>query len=135
APLDGAGSGTLVIQVTGTWTGTLTFNGSTFIDDTNYQTINCTLTNGTSAQTTTAANGVFACAVAGLRRAQVIFTAYTSGTAVVQLHAVAAGGAGGGGGGGGGASDVTIHDPTITTQKAAVNASGQLSITCANCSG
>lgn len=39
----------------------------------------------------------------------------------------------GGGGGGGGAT--TIQDPTTPTQKAAVNASGQLSITCANCSG
>lgn len=34
-----------------------------------------------------------------------------------------------------GKGSVTINDPTTPTQKAAVNASGQLSITCANCSG
>lgn len=36
---------------------------------------------------------------------------------------------------GGVSGDVTIHDPNTPSQKAAVNGSGQLSMTCANCSG
>lgn len=42
---------------------------------------------------------------------------------------------GGGGGGGGVSATVNVADPATPSQKAAVNASGQLSITCANCSG
>jgi hypothetical protein len=60
-------------------------------------------------------------------------SAYGSGVAQVTLQTGPAGG--GGGGGGGVTGSVTINDPSITTQKQAVNASGQASVTCANCSG
>lgn len=127
------GYGSFAVQVTGTWVGTLTFEGS--VDNVTFQPVNVTLTNGSSTVTTATGNGVWAGSVAGLTSIQTRFSAYSSGSAVVTVVATPSGGGGGGGGGGGAASSVTINDPSVTSQKAAVNASGQLSITCANCSG
>jgi hypothetical protein len=130
-PLDVTGYASVGIQITGTWTGTHTFEGS--VDAATYQALNCVATNGSSAVTTTTSNGVWVCSAAGLKSVRVRFSTASSGSSVVTLQAALAGGGSGGGGGGG--SSVTINDPSVTTQKAAVNASGQLSITCANCSG
>lgn len=129
------GFGTIGIQVTGTWSGTLQFVGS--IDTANFSAVNCTPPNSSTAVTTATANGIWTCSAAGLAQVRVGFNTpngvYTSGSAVVTVQPAPAGGSGGGGGGA--ASSVTINDPTTPSQKAAVNASGQLSITCANCSG
>lgn len=75
----------LSIQVTGTWTGTLTFRAST--DGVTFQALNCAASNSTSAVTSSSANGLWKCGVAGLRYAEVIFTSYSSGTAVVTMQA------------------------------------------------
>lgn len=130
--LNVSGYASVAFQFTGTWSGTITFEGS--VDGTTYQALNATPTNSSSATTTATSNGVWTGSVGGLRYARARFSTYTSGTAVITIQAAASGG-GSGGGGGGAASSVTINDPSVTTQKAAVNASGQLSITCANCSG
>lgn len=83
----------LSIQVTGTWTGTLAFRGST--DGTTFAALNCAASNSTSAVTSTSANGLWKCGVAALRYAEVIFTSFSSGTAVVTMQAgVAADGSG-----------------------------------------
>jgi hypothetical protein len=126
-------AGAVGVQITGTWVGTVSFLGS--VDRVNYSAVNCTPPNSTTAATTTTANGTWTCGIAGLGQVEIAFTAYTSGTAVVTVQASEAGGGGGGGGGGGAASSVTINDPSVTTQKLAINASGQASVTCANCSG
>lgn len=129
-PLTVAGQASVGIQLTGTWTATATFRGS--VNRTTFATITCTPPNSTTGVTSATANGQWTCPVAGLAMVEVIVTAYTSGTVVATLQSALAGG---GSSGGGGTGTTTINDPTITTQKAAVNASGQLSITCANCSG
>jgi hypothetical protein len=120
------------IQVSGTWVATLQFEAS--IDGTNFQAITATPTNSTTTATSTTSNGVWSASVAGMKFLRVRASAYVSGTAVISLQTALAGG-GSGGGGGGASSTVTINDPNTPSQKAAVNASGQLSITCANCSG
>lgn len=130
--LNVSSNASLAVQITGTWVGTVTFEGS--VDGVTYQTITVTPTNTTTGVTTTTANGVWTGSVGGLKSARARVSAYTSGTVVITLQSALAGGSSGGGGGGT-ASSVTINDPSVTTQKAAVNASGQLSITCANCSG
>lgn len=96
----------VAFQVTGTWAGTITFEGS--IDGTNYQAINVTPTNSSSAATTTTANGVWTGSVGGLRSARARMSAYTSGTAVITIQAAASGGGSGGGGGGGSGPSGTI---------------------------
>lgn len=127
-----ANRASLALQVTGTWTATLELRGS--VDGVTYTAVQFTPTDGSgSAATTATANGLWTASIGGLRYACLRASAYTSGTAVVTMLPADSGG--GSGGGGGSASSVTINDPTITSQKAAVNASGQLSMTCANCSG
>lgn len=126
-----ANRASLAIQVTGTWVATLELQGST--NGVDYRAVQFTPTDGSgSAATTTTTNGLWNASVGGLRYACLHATSYTSGTATVTLLPADSGG---GSSGGGGASSVTINDPSVTSQKAAVNASGQLSITCANCSG
>lgn len=132
-PLQVQGYGSVAFQLTGTWTGTASFKGSADQGCGTWVALNATATNSTSIVTSATANGIWIASAAGLRCVEVDFS-WSSGTVLVNITASAGGGGAGGGGGGAGGS-VTINDPTITTQKAAVNASGQLSITCANCSG
>lgn len=79
--LNTSGQGSIGIQVTGTWVGTITFqssvNGSTF---TSFLVLP---SNSTTQVSTTTANGIWQSAVAGLKTVRVVFTAYTSGTATV----------------------------------------------------
>lgn len=79
------GFGTAAVQVTGTWTATLTFEAT--VDGTNWFTINVFKVSDFSAVTTTAANGQWMTGVAGYRSVQVRASAYTSGTAVVTIRA------------------------------------------------
>ena len=74
--------------------------------------------------------GLYTANISGCTAVQVIATAYTSGTMGVTISAISSGGSSGGGGGAG--SSVSIVQGGNT---AAVNASSQLSVTCANCSG
>lgn len=82
------------VQVTGTWTGTLTFQGS--VDGSNFVSILATnLTSGASVTTTTA-SGAFSITNAGFRSIRVSATAAMTGTAVVVINQGYAGGGGGG---------------------------------------
>lgn len=96
------GQGSVGIQVTGTWTGTITFEGS--VDGLNFQAITAFPTNSTTGATTTTSNGVWSTSVAGLTIIRVRMSSYTSGTAMVSmgLSSTSARAASGGGGGGGG---------------------------------
>lgn len=86
------GSGSVGIQVTGTFTG-LTANFQGTVDGTNYFTISCFTTGTTGAivqgVTTTSAVGSWTCPAAGYQNVQVQVTAVASGTAVITLNASA----------------------------------------------
>src|SRR5689334_24109262 len=97
-PLGGFGS--IGVQIGGAWTGTITFEGT--IDHGTWQTLNVAKTNSTTQVTSTTANGVWVGSVAGLRAARARMSAYTSGTAQVQLLVAGASAAGSSAGGGGG---------------------------------
>lgn len=124
-PVQGMGTGS--VQLTGTFTGTVSFTVSN--NGTNYTAVNMTPPNSTTAVTSSTSTGLWSGAVAGYRYFRACMTSYTSGAANAVLSASLSGG---GGGGGGSASSVSITQGGNT---AAVNASSQLSVTCANCSG
>jgi hypothetical protein len=96
------------IQITGTWAGTVQFEGS--LDGVTFQPLSATLINGTVPVVSATVNGLWQ-AASPLVSMQVRLSAWTSGLAVVTLNAVeaATGGAAAGGGGGGGGA-VTIAD-------------------------
>lgn len=77
-----AGQGSIGIQVTGTFSGTITFSGS--IDRANFVTLPMTPSAGGPGVTTTTTTGVWSAPVAGYAIVQVAFTSYVSGTAVVS---------------------------------------------------
>lgn len=79
-----AQQGSIGIQITGTWSGTITFSAT--VDNTNYQTLLVLPSNSLTAVTTTTTNGVFSTAVAGYTTVRIAFTAYSSGTAVVSYR-------------------------------------------------
>lgn len=109
------GQGTIGIQITGTWVGTITFYST--IDNTNYTSFVVVSSADTASTgvTTTTANGSFIAAIAGTNQVRVGFSAYTSGTAVVtvRLNTQASHKGGGGTSGGGiitacGSSDTQV---------------------------
>lgn len=120
------GFGTAGIQVSGTFSGTLQFEGS--VDCTTYASLNATPPGSSSAVTSTTATGVWQASIAGLQCVRLRASAFASGTAVVTLRGASGGGSASGGGGG--AVSITQGGNT-----AAVNGSSQLSVVCANCSG
>ena len=82
------------VQVTGTWTGTLTFQAS--VDGSTYVSLlGSNVASGASASSTTA-NGVFSFTNGGYRSVRVTATAAMTGTAVVTINQGYAGGGGGG---------------------------------------
>ena len=84
--LELVGDGSIGVQVTGTWAGTLTFEAS--VDGSIFQAINTIATNGSSLVTTTTANGVWQGSVAAMKTFRVRASAWTSGLAVVSLESV-----------------------------------------------
>lgn len=76
-----AGFGSTGIQISGTWSGTITFQSS--VDNTNFVTQQVVPSTSTTPITTTTGNGVFTVTVAGITTVRVVFTSYSSGTAVV----------------------------------------------------
>ena len=78
------------IQVTGTWTGTLTFEGS--VDGTNFIAIGAKpVATDATPVTTTTGNGIWAVNVAGLSSVRARGTAAITGTAVVTILSSAVG--------------------------------------------
>jgi hypothetical protein len=84
------GSGSIGIQVEGTWSGTLT--GYASVGGVVFETQGFF-----GGNTTTTSNGLWTTSIAGFQLVQIAFTAYTSGTAVVSIRVAPAGGGGGGG--------------------------------------
>jgi hypothetical protein len=94
------------IQITGTWAGTVQFEGS--IDGVTFTALSATPIAGTVSVVQTTVNGLWQ-AAAPLVSMQVRMSAWTSGSAVVTLNAVEAatgGAAAAGGGSGGGAASI-----------------------------
>lgn len=81
----GQGFGTVVFQITGTWSGTITFEGT--VTGT-WVAIPGTDLSATTSSTTTTANGMYAVACVGLNKVRARMSAYTSGTASVSGMAV-----------------------------------------------
>lgn len=79
-----AGQGTAAIQVSGTWSATLVFEGT--VDGTNWSTLTVRPIGNATTATTASANGIWRAALAGLQKIRVRCSAYTSGTAVVTIR-------------------------------------------------
>lgn len=72
------------VLVTGTWVGTLTFEGST--DGTNFKTMLAILLDGSNMVSSTTGNNSFLISTSGLKTVRLKMTAYTSGTATVLIQ-------------------------------------------------
>ena len=80
------GVGTGIFEITGTWVGTITFQGSNNNFSTS-QAISAVYLGGIQTQgSTTTTNGYFSVITAGFAKVQAIMTAYTSGTATVLAN-------------------------------------------------
>lgn len=72
------------IDISGTWVGTITFQGTT--DNTTWQNVNAIIPATTVPGVTTTANGVFRLTPGGLQKIRAIMTAFTSGTATITAR-------------------------------------------------
>jgi len=110
--LNVANQGSIGIQITGTWVGTITFQAT--INNSTYTSLRVISAADTSAAgvTTTTANGIWNATIAGYSQVRIVFTAYTSGTAVVNARvtsqAVKFNGSGGSGGCTGYTGDIEV---------------------------
>lgn len=73
------------IQITGTWVGTLQFEGT--VDGTNWSTINGVYAGQSTPSATITANGLVRLTPAGLAQFRITSTAWTSGTATISMRA------------------------------------------------
>lgn len=81
------GKSAVGIVITGTWAGTITFEGS--VDGTNWNSINAVAASTSTPQSTTVVNGLFRLTPAGLLQVRANMTAFTSGTATLTMRASA----------------------------------------------
>lgn len=108
-----SGFGGVGIQVAGTFTGTISFEGT--VDDATWVAINMTPPNSTTAVTTATAVGAWTGPAGGLSQVRARFSAYTSGTANITMVSAATTARGSGGGG----AAVTIGDTQVAYATAA----------------
>jgi hypothetical protein len=108
------------IQLTGTWVGTVAFEGS--VDGATFVALQVTSPTSGATVTSATGNGVWLVGTTGLRIVRARMSAYTSGVATVSLKAAqdSSGGASSGGGGGGGA--VTVADGADVAEGATTDA-------------
>lgn len=81
------GDSGLAIQITGTWVGTLQFEGT--LDGTNWVAINAVAASTSLPQVTNTVNGLFRLTPCALAQVHVLATAWTSGTATISIRASA----------------------------------------------
>ena len=81
--LNGQSAGTA--SITGTWVGTITWEGT--IDSVNYFPINAVSASTSSPQTTTTVNGLYRITPGGLTQMRANMSAFTSGSASIKLNA------------------------------------------------
>ena len=82
------GQSGVAVQITGTWVGTLQFEGT--VDGTTWVAVNGVFAGASAPGPTTTANGVVRVTPSGLAQFRIIATAWTSGTATITLRASAA---------------------------------------------
>jgi len=113
------GMGGVSVQVTNTFSGTITFEGS--VDGVNFAALSVSPATSGTAVTTTTGTGLWSASAVGLLAFRARMSSYTSGSATVVVQSgVAAPGGSGGSGGGGGA--VTIADGADVTEGAIADA-------------
>src|SRR2546426_10596591 len=71
--------GAVSIQITGTWSGIVTFEGT--VDGTNWVSIDAVPASSSTAVTTTTSNGVWRISASGLAKVRARMSSFTSGTA------------------------------------------------------
>ena len=96
--IDILGLSSIGVQISGTFVGTLEFEGS--VDGTNWVAIPLYIPEDSAIAADTATTGLWIGSCAGLRFFRVISSAWTSGTANVSITAALSGGGAGAGGGG-----------------------------------
>lgn len=79
------GMGTIGVIITGTWVGTISFQGS--VDGTNYTAVQGAVLGGLGIVSSTSSNLSFRANATGLKTFQVKMTSYTSGTASITIQA------------------------------------------------
>lgn len=84
---DNGALGTLTMQVSGTFVGTVTFEGT--VDGSNWIALLCTNVNAGTTATTATAVGIFRVDCSGLAQVRARVSAYTSGAITVTATAVA----------------------------------------------
>ncbi len=120
-----AGDGGVAIQIAGTFSGTVSFEGS--VDGVNYLALLVTPSNSTTQVTTATAAGLWTATAVGLVNARARMSSYSSGLAQVTLRGVQASPGGSGGGGGGGTSSTFgAAFPATGTAAGFIDASGNM---------
>lgn len=99
ASLNTSSYATLAIQLSGTWTGTANFEAT--VNGTDYQSLSCTPSSGSTAVTTATDNDLWFCTVTGARNVRVRLSGSPTGTLRVAAQSATGGGASSGGGGSG----------------------------------
>lgn len=82
--LNMVGKSATAVGITGTWVGTITFEGS--VDGTNWIAMNGIASSTSGPQTTTTVNGLYRVTPGGLFQIRVIMTLFTSGTANIFMR-------------------------------------------------
>lgn len=128
--LNVSGYGSASVQLTGSWSGTVTFEVST--DGVNFVSVLLNPSTSTTPVSTTTSSGLWLGSVGGAKYLRARFSTASSGTVVVTLQASPAGSArNSGGGGGGGSGTVTEVDTTNPLSGGPLTTSGALS--CPTC--
>ena len=83
--LSTVGQSSASVKITGTWVGTIIFEGST--NGTTWDSINAVAASTSQPQPTTTVNGLYRLTPGGLMQIRVIMSAYTSGTATISMRA------------------------------------------------
>lgn len=82
-----SGDGGVAVQISGTWVGTLQFEGT--IDGTTWYAVNAVRAGSSTIPQTTTVNGLHRMTPAGLAQVRVTATVWTSGTATINIQASA----------------------------------------------
>ena len=88
--LSATGWGSMAVQVSGTFTGTITFEAS--LDNVSFSALNCYPSNSSTVVTTATSAGLWNAPVGGFAWVRARMSSYTSGTATVTIQPAAAGG-------------------------------------------
>ena len=89
-PLDVTGLGSVGIQLTGTWVGTVSFEAS--VDGRTFVALNAHPSNSTTPASSATGNGVWTSNCGGFAIVRARMSSYTSGTATVTIQGAQAGG-------------------------------------------